>query len=124
MDLARPALREPETVLEHQDRGSTARRALRDLQQRDALQLLVGHDPLRRRVLGLQLLQALGVVDLHLAVLRTPTITCRSGALPTSGTWIPFLKIWSASRNLRTIRSGVCPRRFMSVLPWLIVQDR
>jgi hypothetical protein len=80
-DLARPTLREPETVLEHQDRGSPARRAQkfpfaisRNATFSSSLSATICFSVV---FLPLELLQPLGVVDLHPAVLRTPTVIRR-----------------------------------------------
>jgi len=52
-----------------------------DLSERVDLELLVGHDALETAVLPFEVLQALGVVDLHAAELVPPPVVGRLGHL-------------------------------------------
>jgi hypothetical protein len=82
-DLACPPLRDTEAPWKHQHRLAPARRARQfpfEISRSPRFsQLLVGDQALQLGILALELLQALDIVGLYLAELRSPTVIGRLG---------------------------------------------
>ena len=125
-DLARPRCEKPSRSWIMPDRPAALRRAhhfpLAISRRASISSSLSATMRFSRAVLLLQLLQALGVVGLHAAVLVPPAVIGLLGHLEVPGRPrrcpAPSFSIRSASLSLRTICSGVCLRLvIVTILP-------